>query len=88
MDNQSESILYKSALLSDDIAHQINSVLQSNETEMNVDEMLTKAETILSSSANLSLEERKIFTTFKTKKQKMLYIKERGFKFRNKNVLV
>ena len=54
-DSQSEFI-YKTALLSDDIANQINIVLQSNETDMDVDEMLSKVETILSSAAKLALK--------------------------------
>ncbi|MEW8544065.1 MAG: reverse transcriptase family protein [Candidatus Thiodiazotropha sp.] len=68
-DSQSEFI-YKSALLSEDIVNQINSVLLANETVMDVDAMLSKVESILNSAAKLALKERKICTKSKTKKKK------------------
>ena len=68
-DSQSEFI-YKSALSSDDIVNQINSVLRLNETDICVDEMLSKVETILNSAAQRALKERKICSKSRTKKKK------------------
>ena len=65
--DQSESI-YKSALSSDNIVNQINSILQSNETDVCIDEMLSKVENVLNSAAQRALKERKLGSKSKKKK--------------------
>ena len=59
---------YKSALSSDNIVNQINSILQSNETDVCIDEILSKVETVLNSAVQRALKERKIGSKSKTKK--------------------
>ena len=68
-DDQSEFI-YKSALSSDNIVNQINSILQSNETNVCIDEMLSKVGNILDSAVQRTLKERKIGSKSKPKKKK------------------
>ena len=68
MDDQSEFI-YKTALSSDNIVNQINSILQSNETDVRIHEMLSEVENVLNSAAQRALKERKICSKSKTKKK-------------------
>ena len=68
-DDRSEFI-YKSALSSDNIVNQINSILQSNETDVCIDEMPSKVENVLNFAAQRALKERKIGSKSKPKKKK------------------
>ena len=56
--------------LSDNIVNPINSILQSNETVVCIDEMLSKVENVSNSAAQRALKERKIGSKSKTKKKK------------------
>ena len=69
-DDQS-SFIYKYTLKSDGICNQIESVLQMTESNLCIDEMLSKVENILESAAHGALKERKtIYSKFKIKKKK------------------
>ena len=50
--------------------NKITAVLQMTETDLCIDEMLSKIEIILKSACNGALKERKIYSKSKTKKQK------------------
>ena len=69
-DDQSEFI-YKSALTSNSIGNQIESVLQMTESNLCIDEMLSKVENILKSAADGALKQRRnIYSKSKRKKKK------------------
>ena len=69
-DDQSDFI-YKSALRSDALGNQIESVLQMTESNLCIDEMLSKVENILTSAAHGALKERKtVHSKSKIKKKK------------------
>ena len=56
--------------LSDNIVNQINSILLSNETDVCIDEIMSKVENVLNSAAQRALKERKIGSKSKTKRKK------------------